>query len=320
MEAIFRLPSVSKAERLRQSSDRAVHIARIFDTFSTVVVPCYKVAMSPTVAAIVLFSALLHASWNALLHGGRDRLWTMTVMNMAMLAVAVAAIPLLPAPEPASWPYIVLSGVLEVGYNLFLIQAYRYGDLGSAYPIARGSSPLLVAVGAMVLVGEMLSPLAMTGLILVSAGIITLAFDGRRLNVRSTAMALATGCFIAAYTVVDGIGVRLSGNSFAYTAWMVVAWALPMPIILICARGRDAFYAPAREVWRAAAGGLVALVAYGAIIWAMQSGEMGPISALRETSVVFAALIGWLFLNEKLTAYRVAACIVIAIGAALLGL
>jgi len=171
----------------------------------------------------------------------------------------------------------------------------------------------------MALAGETLSPLAATGLFLVSAGIIALAFDGRRLNTRSTAMALATGCFIAAYTVVDGIGVRLSGNSFAYTAWMVVFWAVPMPIILLCARGKGAFNAPAREVWRACGGGLVALVAYGAIIWAMQSGDMGPISALRETSVVFAALIGWLFLSEKLTAYRVTACIVIAIGAALLG-
>lgn len=275
--------------------------------------------MSPSIVAIVFFSAFLHAFWNALLHGGRDRLWTMTIMNLAMLGVAVAAIPLLPMPERASWPYIVASGVLEVGYNLFLIQAYRYGDLGQTYPIARGSSPLLVAIGAMVLVGETLSPLAVSGLLFVSAGIIALAFDGRRLNTRSTAMALATGCFIAAYTVVDGIGVRLSGNSFAYTAWMVVFWAVPMPIILLCARGKGAFNAPAREVGRACGGGLVALVAYGAIIWAMQSGDMGPISALRETSVVFAALIGWLFLSEKLTGYRVTACIVIAIGAALLG-
>lgn len=275
--------------------------------------------MSTSIAAIVLLSAFLHALWNALLHGGRDRLWTMTVMNLAMLAVAIAAIPLLPAPERASWPYIVASGFLEVGYNLFLIQAYRYGDLGQAYPIARGSSPVLVAIGAMVLAGEWLSPFATIGLLLVSVGIVALAFNGRRLDVRSTGMALATGCFIAAYTVVDGIGVRLSGNSFAYTAWMVVFWALPMPVILLCARGRGALQAPAREVTRAAAGGLVALIAYGTIIWAMQSGDMGPISALRETSVVFAALIGWFFLSEKLTVYRVAACIVIAAGATLLG-
>lgn len=275
--------------------------------------------MTTSIAAIVLLSAFLHALWNALLHGGRDRLWTMTVMNMAMLAVAIAAIPLLPVPERASWPYIVASGFLEVGYNLFLIQAYRYGDLGQAYPIARGSSPVLVAIGAMVLVGERLSPFATIGLLLVSAGIVALAFNGRRLNIRSAGMALATGCFIAAYTVVDGIGVRLSGNSFAYTAWMVVFWALPMPVILLCVRGRGALQAPAREVTRAAAGGLVALIAYGTIIWAMQSGDMGPISALRETSVVFAALIGWFFLSEKLTVHRVAACIVIAIGAALLG-
>lgn len=275
--------------------------------------------MSASISAIVLLSAFLHAFWNALLHSGRDRLWTMTIMSMAMGAVAIAAIPFLPIPERASWPYIVTSGFLEVGYNLFLIQAYRYGDLGQAYPIARGSSPVLVAVGAMVLAGELLSPLSATGVLLVSTGVIALAFKGRQLNLPSTAMALATGCFIAAYTVVDGIGVRLAGNSFAYTAWMVVFWTLPMPVILVAVRGRDAFQAPAREVAKAASGGIVALIAYGTIIWALKFGEMGPIAALRETSVVFAALIGRVFLNEKLTFFSVAACVVIAIGAACLG-
>ncbi len=275
--------------------------------------------MSASLAAIVLLSAFLHAFWNALLHSGRDRLWTMTIMSMAMGAVAIVAIPFLPIPERASWPYIVTSGFLEVGYNLFLIQAYRYGDLGQAYPIARGSSPVLVAVGAMALAGELLSPLSALGVLLVSTGVIALAFKGRQLNIPSTAMALATGCFIAAYTVVDGIGVRLAGNSFAYTAWMVVFWTLPMPVILVAVRGRDAFQAPAREVAKAASGGIVALIAYGTIIWALKFGEMGPIAALRETSVVFAALIGRVFLNEKLTFFSVAACIVIAVGAACLG-
>lgn len=275
--------------------------------------------MSSSVIAIVLLSALLHALWNALLHSGQDRLWTMTIMNMAMAIVAIAAIPLLPAPDRASWPYIVASGFLEVGYNLFLIQAYRYGDLGQAYPIARGSSPVLVAIGAMALAGEMLNPFSATGVFLVSGGIVALAFNGRRLNVQSTTMALATGCFIAAYTVVDGVGVRLSGNSFAYTAWMVLFWALPMPLILVGVRGQTAFRAPGREIVRAAAGGIVALLAYGMIIWALKFGEMGPVSALREISVVFAAIIGRLFLNEKLTTHRIVACIVIAVGAALLG-
>jgi drug/metabolite transporter (DMT)-like permease len=275
--------------------------------------------MSLSIAAIVLLSALLHASWNALLHSGQDRLWTMTIMNLAMAVVAIVAIPLLPLPDRASWPYIVASGFLEVGYNLFLIQAYRYGDLGQAYPIARGSSPVLVTIGAMALAGEILSPFSATGVFLVSGGIIALAFNGRHLNVPSTAMALVTGCFIAAYTVVDGVGVRLSGNSFSYTAWMVMFWALPMPLILLGARGKGAFRAPAREVVRAAGGGIVALLAYGTIIWALKFGEMGPISALRETSVVFAAIIGRLFLSESLTLYRVVACIVIAAGAALLG-
>ena len=276
--------------------------------------------MSLTVAAVVLLSALLHASWNALLHSGRDRLWTVTVMNLAMLAAAVAAIPFLPVPERASWPYIVASGLLEVGYNLFLIQAYRYGDLGQAYPIARGSSPVLVALGAWLFAGERLAPAAVAGIVLVSGGILALAFKDGRPGLRATAAALATGCFIAAYTVVDGIGVRLSGDNFAYTAWMVLVWSLPMPVILLAARGRTAWRISGREAAKAAAAGLLSLLAYGTIIWAMTSGAMGPISALRETSVVFAALIGRVFLDEKLTFRRAAACIVIALGAGCLAL
>ncbi len=271
--------------------------------------------MSPSVAAVVLLSALLHASWNALLHSGRDRLRTITVMNLAMLAAAVAAMPVLPVPERASWPYIVASGLLEVGYSLFLIRAYRYGDLGQAYPIARGSSPVLVALGARLFAGERLAPAAVTGIVLVSGGIVALAFKGRYPGIRATAAALATGCFIAAYTVVDGIGVRLSGDSFAYTAWMVLVWSLPMPVILLAARGRDALRISGSEDAKAAAAGLLSLLAYGAVIWAMTSGPMGPISALRETSVVFAALIGRVFLDEKLTFRRAAACVVIALGA-----
>ncbi len=271
--------------------------------------------MSPSVAAVVLLSALLHASWNALLHSGRDRLRTITVMNLAMLAAAVAAMPVLPVPERASWPYIVASGLLEVGYSLFLIRAYRYGDLGQAYPIARGSSPVLVALGARLFAGERLAPAAVTGIVLVSGGIVALAFKGRHPGIRSTAAALATGCFIAAYTVVDGIGVRLSGDSFAYTAWMVLVWSLPMPAILLAVRGRTALRISGREVAKAAAAGLLSLSAYGVVIWAMTSGPMGPISALRETSVVFAALIGRIFLDEKLTFRRAAACVVIALGA-----
>jgi drug/metabolite transporter (DMT)-like permease len=271
--------------------------------------------MSPSVAAVVLLSALLHASWNALLHSGRDRLRTITVMNLAMLAAAVAAMPVLPVPERASWPYIVASGLLEVGYSLFLIRAYRYGDLGQAYPIARGSSPVLVALGARLFAGERLAPAAVTGIVLVSGGIVALAFKGRYPGIRATAAALATGCFIAAYTVVDGIGVRLSGDSFAYTAWMVLVWSLPMPVILLAARGRDALRISGSEDAKAAAAGLLSLLAYGAVIWAMTSGPMGPISALRETSVVFAAVIGRVFLNERLTFRRAAACVAIALGA-----
>ena len=254
-----------------------------------------------------------------MLHGGRDRLWTMTVMSMAVAAVCLVAIPFLPAPHPASWPYILASGLLELGYNLFLVRAYRLGALGETYPIARGTSPVLVTLGAALFAAELLGPVTLLGIGLISTGIVALAFGRGQPQNKGLGAALATGCFIAAYTVVDGIGVRLAGDNFAYTAWRYLFWGIPMPFILVALRGSDAFRAPGSEFVRAALGGLVAMAAYGAIIWALQLGSMGPISALRELSVVFAVLIAHFFMKERLTPRRLAACCLIALGAALLG-
>lgn len=240
-------------------------------------------------------------------------------MSMVVAATALAAIPFMPMPNSESWPYIVMSGLLELGYNLFLVKAYRGGDLGETYPIARGTSPLLVTLGAAVFADEQVSVSAMQGILLISGGIIALAIRSRRPNLQYLPAALATGCFIAAYTVVDGVGVRLSGDSFAYTAWRYLLGAIPMPFIFLALRGRGAFAAPLPEVFKAGAGGLVALTAYGCIIWALQLSAMGPISALRETSVLFAVVIGRIFLNEPLTPTRVIACVVISAGAACLG-
>jgi drug/metabolite transporter (DMT)-like permease len=161
------------------------------------------------VVLLILLAAFLHASWNALLRNGADRLWSMTVMCLAVALASLAATPWLPVPLPASWPYGVLSALLHVGYNLFLVRSYRSGELGQTYPIARGSSPLLVTLGAALLAGETPGPQALLGIGLVSGGIIALAFRGRRVALPGLRYALGTGCFIAAYSVVDGLGVRL---------------------------------------------------------------------------------------------------------------
>jgi drug/metabolite transporter (DMT)-like permease len=271
------------------------------------------------IVLLILFAALLHASWNALLRVGADRLWSMTMMCVAVaIASSVIAVFLAP-PAPASWPYAVLSGVLHVGYNLFLVRSYKVGDLGQTYPIARGSSPILITLCALVFAGETVSTNALVGIVLVSGGIISLAFRQRRLAVPSLPYALGTGFFIAAYSVTDGVGARLSGAPMAYTVWMCALWGVLMPLVYIGLRDTRSLFAPRPGVITALIGGLVSLLAYGIVIYAMSHAPMGAVSALRETSVLFAALIGYLFLGESLTVRKVLACVVIATGTMLIG-
>ena len=275
--------------------------------------------MPISTVSLVLFAALLHAGWNALLRGGADRLWSMTVMCLAVAATCIVLGLFMPVPAQASWPYAVLSGVLHVGYNLFLVRSYRMGDLGQTYPVARGSSPILIALGAAIFAGEHIQASALAGICLVSGGIILLAFSKGKLAVPSLPYALGTGAFIAAYSVTDGIGARLSGAPMAYTVWMCVLWGVLMPMVYIGRRGARSLFAYRPGMATAAAGGLVSLLAYGIVIQAMTDAPMGMVSALRETSVLFAALIGWFFLGESLTARKVLACTIIAAGTIIIG-
>jgi drug/metabolite transporter (DMT)-like permease len=220
----------------------------------------------------------------------------------------------------ASWGYIALSAALHVVYNLLLVASYRHGDLGVSYPIARGSSPLLVAVGAMAVAHERLDLLSMSGVGLISLGILGLALEHRNgLAARALVPALLTGTTIAAYTLADGLGARLSGHSQAYAAWLFVSYGPAMLLILIIWRGRASRFRLDAEEGRSALGGIVSMTAYAIVIWAASVSPMGPVSALRETGVVFAALLGRLFLNETLGPRRLAACTIVALGAACLG-
>jgi drug/metabolite transporter (DMT)-like permease len=271
--------------------------------------------MTLPIAALVLLAAALHASWNAVLKGGRDGFWGMTVMGIATALVCAALVPFLPLPTRASWPYIAGSALLHVGYNAFLVRAYRSGDFGSAYPIARGSSPMLVTVGAALVAGERPALLGMVGIALVSAGIISLAFKGRRLPEAGIFYALGTGLFIAAYSVTDGIGGRLSGNAAAYTVWMCLLWGGTALPVYWLRRPGGALWQGARKTGLAALGGVVSLLAYGMVIFAMTRAPMGTVSALRETSVLFAVLLGRMLFGETLTARRILSALVIAAGA-----
>ncbi|MBC3361759.1 DMT family transporter [Pseudomonas sp. SWRI154] len=271
------------------------------------------------IVLLVLFAALLHASWNALLRGGADRLWSMTMMCIAVAIASVVAAAFMQPPAPASWGYALLSALLHVGYNLFLVRSYRVGDLGQVYPISRGSSPVLITLGAAIFAGETIAPGTLFGIALVSGGIISLAFRGRKLSVPSLPYALGTGYFIAAYSVTDGIGARLSGAPLSYTVWMCALWGVLMPVVYIGLRDARSLFSVRPGMLTALAGGLVSLLAYGIVIYAMNAAPLGAVSALRETSVLFAALIGYLFLGETLTTRRLLACAVIASGILIIG-
>src|SRR5215469_14763762 len=275
--------------------------------------------MTPLVITLVLCAAILHASWNAVLRGRDDKLWSVTVMSFAATVVAIPVVALLPFPTAASWPYLSLSVALQVIYSWFLVLAYRHGDLGQVYPMVRGAVPLLVTLGAAIFAGEHLSTPALAGIVLVSLGIMSLALGKGRAHPKAVAAALANSLIIATYTVTDGIGARLSGNAFSYVTWIFLLYGILMPAAFITTRGRLDVRWNVPETRTALIAGIVQLVTYGTVIWALSMAPIGPVSALRETSIVFAALIGRMFLSEPLTVRRLGACVVIAAGAACLG-
>ncbi|MET3228763.1 UNVERIFIED_ORG: drug/metabolite transporter (DMT)-like permease [Burkholderia sp. 1263] len=273
---------------------------------------------------LVLLAALLHASWNAMLHGNEDRFLSMTWMSIAIAAVSTLVILFTPLPASAAWPYIVASGIVHIVYNVTLVRSYRRNDLAQAYPIARGSSPLLVTLGAALFAHETIRPSQVLGILMISGGIIAIALERFHVSRAGLRAALTTGATIAVYTVIDSIGVRLSGGeALAYTAWMFLFYWL-MPLLFVALRGVTALWPPVRSapvaIGSSLVGGLVSIAAYGIVIWALQSGATGTVSALRETSVVFAVLIGRMFLREEVSGKRWAACMVVAAGAVCLGL
>jgi drug/metabolite transporter (DMT)-like permease len=271
--------------------------------------------MKPAVIGLALFAAVLHATWNTLLRSGVDRLWSITVMSFATTITAIPMAFLLPYPFPASWPYLAISAVLQVGYSILLAQAYRFGELGLVYPLVRGSVPLLVTLGGFALAGQRVTGIALLGVALVSLGILTVTVGRIRTHGRSVALAGLTALFVASYITMDGAGVRLAGSPQAYTAWIFLLYGALMPASYLLFR-RELTARPLRsETLKAIAGGLISLISYGAVIAAFALGNVGPIAALRETSVVFSVLLGRLVLGEALTPRRVVACVAVSLGA-----
>jgi drug/metabolite transporter (DMT)-like permease len=274
--------------------------------------------MEPIVFAAVLVAAALHAGWNAVVKVGLDRFLSVTLISLAAGAVSFLALPFVAMPQLAAWPWLLVSAVLHTGYKLFPIQAYRSGDLGQVYPIARDAAPLLVSLVMTLGFGELLSPAAMAGVALLVAGVWLMSVRGgrdlARLETRAVLYALGTSVFIASYTVTDGLGARVNGSAHGYAVWLFLIDALLMLVVLLATRGRNGF-AALRPHWRGGlAGGAMSLGAYWIAIWAMTVAPIALVAALRESSVLFAAAISVVILGEPLTKWRSIAALTIVAG------
>ncbi|KVP18627.1 multidrug DMT transporter permease [Burkholderia multivorans] len=271
---------------------------------------------------LVLCSALLHAIWNAFLHVSDDRLVQLGTMSLPYLAFGVLGTTLLPAPARSAWPYVGASAVLEVAYCFTLVRAYRSGEFGQIYPIARGLSPLLVSLLAFAALGERPTPFGFAGIALVSLGIMSLALRrGLRFSGEGVPYALLTGVFIAAYSICDGIGARESGSALGYIAWVYLLWSVPQ-LALVCALrgGPKAVFGSRATLRPGAIAGTISLAAYGIVIVAYRHLPVATVSALRETSSIFAVAIGWFAMRERPGVQRLVACALVVAGAALIRL
>jgi drug/metabolite transporter (DMT)-like permease len=266
----------------------------------------------------VLFAAACHAGWNALIKIGLDPLSTTTLISLGAGVVAFAFVPLTGVPAGAAWPWLLASVAIHLFYFASLIESYRTGDLGQVYPIARGTAPLMTATVTTIFVGEKLSLIGWTGILALVVGVLLLSARGGRelakVDRRAVAFALFTALTVCGYSVVDGIGARLSGNANAYSLWLFVGIAVAMLPYAIYRDGRDVIPAMQRFWWRGLAGGALQLFSYGIAIWAMTVAPIAIVATLRETSVLFGAVIAVVVLKEPLRAARIAAACLVVCG------
>jgi drug/metabolite transporter (DMT)-like permease len=270
----------------------------------------------------VLFSALLHAIWNSLAHAAADRLVGFALIGLVDAAGGALMIAFAGLPPGGAWPFIIASAALHVVYNLLLLVSYELGEFSQMYPLARGISPLVVALVSIVLLAHVLPFTQLAGVLAVSAGLMGLVFVGGRpgrKDLPALTAAVLTGFTIAAYTVVDGVGV-MNSPLLAYTGWMFLLQGPPLAIIALVRRGRELPAAIRTNAIPGVAGGVISMVAYTIVLWAQTSGALAPIAALRETSIVFGALIGALFLGERLGRRRAIAAGVVLAGVLLISL
>lgn len=273
--------------------------------------------MSSEIVLVVLLAAALNAGWNALVKVSGDRIATMAVITLMGALVSLLALPFVALPDPASLPLLAFAIILHTAYHFALPVAYNYGDLGQVYPISRGSAPLLVTLGAAVFAGEVLGVASLFGVIFLSAGVMALAFDrksGLSRNPRAVLFALLTGACIAAYTLVDGLGVRQAGSVMGFAVCLTIGDGLLTFLIALIWKAREMRAVVKTQLGSSALAGVMQVGSYWMIIWAMAFAPLGAVSALRETSVLFAALISTFILKEGFGVWRFVSAGLIACG------
>ncbi len=279
-------------------------------------------SLGPFMIAAVLAAALLHAAWNSIAHGIGDRLIGFALIGVVDLVGGAAIAAYAGLPSPGAWPCIVTSAVVHVGYNLLLLASYQLGEFSQAYPIARGTAPLVVTLASVLILHRPLAAQDLAGILAVSAGLVGLVLAGGlpgRKELPAVVAAVATGLLIALYTVIDGVGVA-EGPLLAYIGWMFLLQGPALPALALLRRGRRLPALLRRHAAAGLAGGAISLAAYSIVLWAQTSGALAPIAALRESSIVFGALIGALVLREPLGHRRAAAAGVVLAGVVLLSL
>jgi drug/metabolite transporter (DMT)-like permease len=292
----------------------------------------YAAALPLSVSLAVLLAAVTHATWNAIAHGIKDQVLAFGLIGAGSIAASVPLVVLAPFPLGACWPYLLGSVFIHVFYNLLLMRSYRYGQFGQVYPLARGISPLVVTVLAAAFAAETPAPPQIAGVLVVSCGLALLVLAGwrKRLDsvpgsdsVRAPGRAAliaagATGLTIAAYTTVDGLGVRQSGSAAGYIGWLMLLESLCVPAWAL-ARRRDVVGGMSRRVLvSGVTAGALSLLAYGLVLWAQTRGPLAPIAALRETSVIFGAIIAAVVFREPFGRSRIAATVLVVLGVLLL--
>lgn len=283
-------------------------------------------ALSWSVVGAVLFAALLHASWNALVKSSEDKSLDTALIHLIGSFISIPLLAWVGLPPQAAWPFIGASLLIHIAYYITLTAAYHHGDLGLTYPVMRGLGPIFVALFSSLLLGEPLSGLAWFGVLTVCVGVLLLGLSPRSLQQpKAIRFALANAIVIACYTLVDALGVRTTvdagGSAVQYVAMLFAfdGWAFAM--FVLHRRGVSVAWSYARaRLALASCGALASLSAYGIALWAMTQAPVAVIAALRETSVLFAALLGTWFLNEALSMRRVLATLMILMGVSALRL